>query len=154
MRKIEGISMQNNHHIGRLVRPINFRNIDNQNMTSVAYVRLAVDGMTGKQTTFLDYVAFGKLADILSKKTMEKGDLVEIQFTIQNNNFVDQVTQKKIFNTQNVISQIKVYPNKNNINRDDSSTSSPSYPSDLDSPVNHSESSENNPFYDYETYTS
>ncbi|WP_338349767.1 single-stranded DNA-binding protein, partial [Fructobacillus fructosus] len=103
--------MQINHHIGRLVRPVNFRNIDDPNRTNVAYVRLAVDGMTAKQTTFLDYVAFGKTAELLSKLTMDKGDLVELQFNMQNNEYVDQVTQKKVFNSQNVISRIKVYHN-------------------------------------------
>lgn len=146
--------MQINHHIGRLVRPVNFRNIDDPNRTNVAYVRLAVDGMTTKQTTFLDYVAFGKIAERLSKLTMEKGDLIELQFTIQNNEYIDQATQKKVFTFQNVISRIKVYHNGKNTKQQESSTTLPTYPPEFDMPTDTSSLSADNPFADYDTFTS
>lgn len=146
--------MQNNHHVGRLVRPVKFRNLEDDNRTTVAYLRLAVDEMITKKTTFLDYVAFGKTAEVLAKLTINKGDLVELFFTIQNNEYVDQVTQKKVFNYQNVISRVQVYHTSKSANQDEVSASSSSYPTEFDAPANSLSSSSNNPFSDFDTYTS
>lgn len=146
--------MQNNHHVGRLVRPVKFRNLDNSDRSTVAYLRLAVDGVTNKQTTFVDYVAFGKTAEVLSKLTTEKGDVVEVQFAMQNNEYLNPTTQTKVFNMQNVISRVKVFHTNKSVPSEAIVPSSTSYPTDFDAPVNDSPSSSENPFADFDSVTS
>ncbi|CAK1253169.1 single-stranded DNA-binding protein [Fructobacillus tropaeoli] len=146
--------MQINHHVGRLVRPVKFRNLENLDRSTVAYLRLAVDGVKDQQTTFVDYVAFGKTAEVLSKLTTEKGDLVEVQFAMQNNEYMDPKTKTKVFNMQNVISRVKVFHTNKTSRPEGIEPSEAFYPTDFDAPVKPSSSSSENPFADFDSLTS
>lgn len=95
-----------------------------------------------------------KTAELLSKLTTEKGDLVEVQFAMQNNEYVDPTTKTKVFNMQNVISRVKVFHIKKADRLDEPFPSSFSYPTDFDAPVKSSPSSSENPFANFDSFTS
>ncbi|MCK8605768.1 single-stranded DNA-binding protein [Leuconostoc citreum] len=110
--------MQTNHHVGRLSREPKFY-IRGEKEMQIAYFSLAINDLKDNKATFLDYVAFGKTAELVRDKLNTKGQIVEVSFNMQNHNFVDNRTGQKRYEIQNVVTTFRTYKS----NRGDSKTS-------------------------------
>lgn len=103
--------MQINHHVGLLVREPKFY-IRGEKQMQIAYFSLAINERKDSPTTFVDYIAFGKTAELVKKILTHKGQVVEVDFKMKNHNFVDNETGQKRYEVQNVVSTFKIYINK------------------------------------------
>lgn len=71
-----------------------------------AVVELNVAINNGKDdTTFLNLVAFGKLAE-LCKQYLSKGSLIEVEFVIKNNNYKNN-EGKMIYREQYILNEVR-----------------------------------------------
>jgi single-strand DNA-binding protein len=103
--------MQLNHHIGRTTKPVQFK-LAGTKQTPIAYLTLAIGGVSQEEVSFISYVAFNKTAELLHQFVTDKGIVVEVMFNMRTNSFVDQKTGTKKYQTQNVISRFQVYDAK------------------------------------------
>lgn len=103
--------MQNNHHVGLLVREQKFY-IRGEKQMQIAYFSLAINERKDSPATFVDYIAFGKTAELVKKLLTKKGQVVEVDFKMRNHNFVDNETGQKRYEIQNVVSLFKSYTSK------------------------------------------
>lgn len=71
---------------------------------AVAELNVAINN--GKDdTTFLNLVAFGKLAE-LCKQYLSKGSLIEVEFVIKNNNYINK-EGKTVYKEQYILNEMK-----------------------------------------------
>lgn len=103
--------MQSNHHVGRLVRKINF-NERGVNKTKIAYFKLAINDLKDGNATFIEYVAFNKTADFLRDYGNEVGQVIEVEFVMRNHDYTDRQTGEKIYTIQNQVTQLRIYNSK------------------------------------------
>ncbi|MCK8605711.1 single-stranded DNA-binding protein [Leuconostoc citreum] len=94
--------MQTNHHVGRLSRLPKFY-IRGEKQMQIAYFTLAINDLKENNATFIDYVAFGKTAELVRDQLSEKGQLVDVVFNMRNHNYTDKTTGQKHYEIQNVV---------------------------------------------------
>lgn len=86
----------------RLTKEIDIRYTANEK--AVATMNVAINN--GKDdTTFLNLVAFGKLAEICTQY-LNKGSLIEVIFTIKNNNYKDK-DGKTVYRESYILEDVK-----------------------------------------------
>ncbi|MGH2325285.1 single-stranded DNA-binding protein [Leuconostoc lactis] len=100
--------MQNNHHVGRLVRDVNFT-VRGENKTKIAYFKLAINDLKDGKATYIDYVAFNKTAELIHDYVTDIGQVVEVEFVMRNHNCTDKNTGQKIYAMQNQVTQFRIY---------------------------------------------
>ncbi|MBZ5947963.1 single-stranded DNA-binding protein [Leuconostoc gelidum subsp. gasicomitatum] len=100
--------MQNNHHVGRLVRDIKFA-VRGENETKIAYFKLAINDLKDGKATYIDYVAFNKTAELIRDYVTDIGQVVEVEFVMRNYNYNDKNTSQKIYAMQNQVTQFRIY---------------------------------------------
>lgn len=103
--------MQTNTHIGRLVREPQVA-IRGEKNTKVAYVKLAINDLPKGQTTFIDYVAFNKVANLVEQYLTTKGQIVEVQFIMRHSQYTDSQSGEEVYKLQNVITHFRNYSPK------------------------------------------
>ncbi|MFT8992911.1 MAG: single-stranded DNA-binding protein [Leuconostoc mesenteroides] len=100
--------MQINHHVGRLVRDINFT-ARGEKETKIAYFKLAINDLKDGKATFIDYVAFNKTAELIRDYLTDVGQVVEVEFVMRNHNYNDKNTGQKNYAMQNQVTQFRIY---------------------------------------------
>ncbi|MGC8257401.1 single-stranded DNA-binding protein [Leuconostoc mesenteroides subsp. jonggajibkimchii] len=100
--------MQINHHVGRLVRDVNFT-VRGENETKIAYFKLAINDLKDGKATYIDYVAFNKTAELIRDYITDVGQVVEVEFVMRNHNYTDKNTGQKIYALQNQVTQFRIY---------------------------------------------
>ena len=100
--------MQINHHVGRLVRNINFT-VRGEKETKIAYFKLAINDLKDGKATYIDYVAFNKTAELIHDYVTDVGQVVEVEFVMRNHNYTDKNTGQKIYAMQNHVTQFRIY---------------------------------------------
>ncbi|QGN60002.1 single-stranded DNA-binding protein [Leuconostoc citreum] len=100
--------MQNNHHVGRLVRDVNFT-VRGENKTKIVYFKLAINDLKDGKATYIDYVAFNKTAELIHDYVTDIGQVVEVEFVMRNHNYTDKNTGQKIYAMQNQVTQFRIY---------------------------------------------
>lgn len=100
--------MQNNHHVGHLVRDVNFT-VRGENKTKIAYFKLAINDLKDDKATYIDYVAFNKTAELIHDYVTDIGQVVEVEFVMRNHNYTDKNTGQKIYAMQNQVTQFRIY---------------------------------------------
>lgn len=100
--------MQINHHVGRLVRDVNFT-VRGENETEIAYFKLAINDLKDGKATYIDYVAFNKTAELIRDYVTDVGQVVEVEFVMRNHNYNDKNTGQKIYAMQNQVTQFRIY---------------------------------------------
>ncbi|GEK61005.1 hypothetical protein LCI01_06410 [Leuconostoc citreum] len=100
--------MQINHHVGRLVRDVNFT-VRGEKGTKIAYFKLAINDLKDGQATYIDYVAFNKTAELIRDYVTNVGQVVEVQFVMRNHDYTDKNTGQKIYAMQNQVTQFRIY---------------------------------------------
>lgn len=100
--------MQINHHVGRLVRDVNFT-VRGENETKIAYFKLAINDLKDGKATYIDYVAFNKTAELIRDYVTDVGQVVEVEFLMCNHNYTDKTTGQKIYAMQNQVTQFRIY---------------------------------------------
>lgn len=100
--------MQINHHVGRLVREINFT-VRGENETKIAYFKLAINDLKDCKATYINYIAFNKAAELICDYVTEVGQVVEVEFVMRNHNYTDKNTGQKIYDMQNQVTQFRIY---------------------------------------------
>ncbi|MBZ5997779.1 MULTISPECIES: single-stranded DNA-binding protein [Leuconostoc] len=100
--------MQINHHVGRLVRNINFT-VRGEKETKIAYFKLAINDLKDGKATYIDYVAFNKTAELIRDYVTDVGQVVELEFVMRNHNYTDKNTGQKIYAMQNQVTQFRIY---------------------------------------------
>lgn len=103
--------MQSNHHVGRLVRQINFTE-RGENKTKIAYFKLAINDLKDGNATFIEYVAFNKTAEFLRDYGNEVGQVIEVEFVMRNHDYTDRQTGEKKYTIQNQVTQLRIYNSK------------------------------------------
>lgn len=103
--------MQSNHHVGRLVRKINFTE-RGENKTKIAYFKLAINDLKDGNATFIEYIAFNKTAEFLRDYGNEVGQVIEVEFVMRNHDYTDRQTGEKIYTIQNQVTQLRIYNSK------------------------------------------
>ncbi|WP_260167482.1 single-stranded DNA-binding protein [Leuconostoc mesenteroides] len=86
--------MQINHHVGRLVRDVNFT-VRGEKETKIAYFKLAMNDLKDGKATYIDYVAFNKTAELILDYVTDIGQVVEVEFVMRNHNYTDKKKVKK-----------------------------------------------------------
>ncbi len=100
--------MQINHHVGRLVRDVNFT-VRGEKETKIAYFKLAINDLKDGKATYIDYVAFNKTAELIRDHVTDVGQVVEVEFVMRNHNYTDKNTGQKIYAMQNQVTQFRIY---------------------------------------------
>lgn len=100
--------MQINHHVGRLVRDVNFT-VRGEKETKIAYFKLAINDLKDGKATYIDYVAFNKTAELIRDYVTDVGQVVEVEFMMRNHNYTDKNTGQKIYAMQNQVTQFRIY---------------------------------------------
>ena len=100
--------MQNNHHVGRLVRDVNFT-VRGEKETKIAYFKLAINDLKDGKATFIDYVAFNKTAELIRDYLTDVGQVVEVEFVMRNHNYNDKNSGQKVYAMQNQVTQFRIY---------------------------------------------
>ena len=100
--------MQINHHVGRLVRDVNFT-VRGEKETKIAYFKLAINDLKDGKATYIDYVAFNKTAELIRDYVTDVGQVVEVEFVMRNHNYTDKNTGQKIYAMQNQVTQFRIY---------------------------------------------
>ena len=100
--------MQINHHVGRLVREVNFT-VRGENEIKMAYFKLAINDLKDGKATYIDYVAFNKTAELIRDYVTDVGQVVEVEFVMRNHNYTDKNTGQKIYAMQNQVTQFRIY---------------------------------------------
>ena len=100
--------MQINHHVGRLVRDVNFT-VRGEKETKIAYFKLAINDLKDGEATYIDYVAFNKTAELIRDYVTDVGQVVEVEFVMRNHNYTDKNTGQKIYAIQNQVTQFRIY---------------------------------------------
>ncbi|MGR8809724.1 single-stranded DNA-binding protein [Leuconostoc citreum] len=100
--------MQTNHHVGRLVRDVNFT-VRGEKETKIAYFKLAINDLKEGKATYIDYVAFNKTAELIRDYVTDIGQVVEVEFVMRNHNYTDKNTGQKIYAMQNQVTQFRIY---------------------------------------------
>lgn len=100
--------MQINHHVGRLVRDVNFT-VRGENKTKIAYFKLAINDLKDGKATYINYVAFNKTAELIRDYVTDVGQVVEVEFVMRNHNYTDKNTGQKIYAMQNQVTQFRIY---------------------------------------------
>ncbi|MDN2451529.1 single-stranded DNA-binding protein [Leuconostoc sp. UCMA20149] len=100
--------MQINHHVGRLVRNINFT-VRGEKETKIAYFKLAINDLKDGKATYIDYVAFNKTAELIRDYVTDVGQVFELEFVMRNHNYTDKNTGQKIYAMQNQVTQFRIY---------------------------------------------
>ncbi|ANY10952.1 single-stranded DNA-binding protein [Leuconostoc lactis] len=100
--------MQSNHHVGRLVRDVNFT-VRGENETKIAYFKLAINDLKDGKATYIDYVAFNKTAELIRDYVTDIGQVVEVEFAMRNHNYTDKNTGQKVYDMQNQVMQFRIY---------------------------------------------
>lgn len=100
--------MQTNHHVGRLVRQINFTE-KGENKTKIAYFKLAINDLKDGKATYIDYIAFNKTAEYLRDYGNEVGQVIEVEFVMRNHDYTDRQSGKKVYTVQNQVTQLRLY---------------------------------------------
>ena len=100
--------MQINHHVGRLLRDVNFT-VRGENETKIAYFKLAINDLKDGKATYIDYVAFNKTAELIRDYVTDVGQVVEVEFVMRNHNYTDKNTGQKIYAMQNQVTQFRIY---------------------------------------------
>lgn len=100
--------MQSNHHVGRLVRDVNFT-VRGEKETKIAYFKLAINDLKDGKATYIDYVAFNKTAELIREYVTDVGQVVEVEFVIRNHNYIDKNTGQKVYAMQNQVAQFRIY---------------------------------------------
>ncbi|MGQ2286652.1 single-stranded DNA-binding protein [Leuconostoc suionicum] len=100
--------MQNNHHVGRLVRDVNFT-VRGEKETKIAYFKLAINDLKDGKATYIDYIAFNKTAELIRDYVTDVGQVVEVEFVMRNHNYNDKNTGQKIYAMQNQVTQFRIY---------------------------------------------
>lgn len=103
--------MQSNHHVGRLVRQINFTE-RGENKTKISFFKLAINDLKDGNATFIEYVAFNKTAEFLRDYGNEVGQVIEVNFVMRNHDYTDRQTGEKIYTIQNQVTQLRIYNSK------------------------------------------
>ncbi|MFT8991754.1 MAG: single-stranded DNA-binding protein [Leuconostoc mesenteroides] len=96
--------MQINHHVGRLVRDVNFT-VRGEKETKIAYFKLAINDLKDGKATYIDYVAFNKTAELIRDYVTDVGQVVEVEFVMRNHNYTGQ----KIYAMQNQVTKFRIY---------------------------------------------
>ncbi|MFT8841106.1 MAG: single-stranded DNA-binding protein [Leuconostoc citreum] len=100
--------MQINHHVGRLVRDVNFT-VRGEKETKIAYFNLAINDLKEGKATYIDYVAFNKTAELIRDYVTDIGQVVEVGFVMRNHSYTDKNTGQKIYAMQNQVTQFRIY---------------------------------------------
>lgn len=100
--------MQINHHVGRLVRDVNFT-VRGENEIKSAYFKLAINDLKDGKATYIDYVAFNRTAELIRDYLTDVGQVVEVEFVMRNHNYNDKNTGQKIYAMQNQVTQFRIY---------------------------------------------
>lgn len=100
--------MQNNHHVGRLVRDVNFT-VRGEKETKIAYFKLAINDLKDGKATYIDYIAFNKTAELIRDYVTDVGQVVEVEFVMRNHNYNDKNSGQKIYAMQNQVTQFRIY---------------------------------------------
>ncbi|QBO35003.1 single-stranded DNA-binding protein [Periweissella cryptocerci] len=132
--------MQNNTVIGRLTKDVKLEFVG-QNSTARVRADLAIEREGGKSVDYLQFVFLGKLAENLNNYSKLKGSLIAVQFTIQNNNYVDKETGNKVYKDQYVVTKVKFLASPNNTAKQGNNTQQE---------VDYSRESQFDPFGGYE----
>lgn len=103
--------MQSNHHVGRLVRPVNFQ-VRGDKQTKIAYFKLAINDLKDGKATYIDYVAFNKTAELIRDFVTDIGQVVEVEFVMRNHDYTDKTTNKKVYTMQNLVTQFRTFGKK------------------------------------------
>ncbi|WP_312694933.1 single-stranded DNA-binding protein [Leuconostoc pseudomesenteroides] len=106
--------MQSNHHVGRLVRQINFTE-KGENKTKIAYFKLAINDLKDGKATYIEYIAFNKTAEYLRDFGNEVGQVIEVEFVMRNHDYTDRQSGKKVYTVQNQVTQLRLYHTKQKI---------------------------------------
>lgn len=96
--------MQINHHVGRLVRDVNFT-VRGEKETKIAYFKLAINDLKDGKATYIDYVAFNKTAELIRDYVTDVGQVVEVEFVMRNHIYTGQ----KIYAMQNQVTKFRIY---------------------------------------------
>jgi single-strand DNA-binding protein len=90
-----------------------------------AVIELNVAINNGKDdTTFLNLVAFGKLAE-LCNQYLSKGSLIEVEFTIKNNNYKNK-EGKTVYREQYILNEVRfLSTNKKEVEKEESDLFTP-----------------------------
>lgn len=100
--------MQSNHHVGRLVRQINFTE-KGESKTKIAYFTLAINDLKDGKATYIDYIAFNKTAEYLRDFGNEVGQVIEVEFVMRNHDYTVRQSGKKVYTVQNQVTQLRLY---------------------------------------------
>ncbi|MCC8439526.1 single-stranded DNA-binding protein [Leuconostoc pseudomesenteroides] len=100
--------MQNNHHVGRLVRDVNFT-VRGGKETKIAYFKLAINDLKDGKATYIDYIAFNKTAELIRDYVTDVGQVVEVEFVMRNHNYINKNTGQKVYAMQNQVTQFRIY---------------------------------------------
>ncbi|ABJ62361.1 single-stranded DNA-binding protein [Leuconostoc mesenteroides] len=100
--------MQINHHVGRLVRDVNFT-VRGEKETKIAYFKLAMNDLKDGKATYIDYVAFNKTAELILDYVTDIGQVVEVEFVMRNHNYTDKKKGQKVYAMQNQVTKFRIY---------------------------------------------
>ncbi|MDP0486878.1 single-stranded DNA-binding protein [Leuconostoc mesenteroides] len=100
--------MQINHHVGRLVRDVNFT-VRGEKGTKIAYFKLAINDLKDGKATYIDYVAFNKTAELIRDYVTDVGQVVEVECVMRNHNYINKNTGQKVYAMQNQVTQFRIY---------------------------------------------
>lgn len=121
--------MQTNLHIGRVARDVQLQTYgDNKSRISFT---LAVAREQSKEVDFLNYVAFGKTAELIAKYGSQKGTMMAVKFTMTSGTGTDKDGQKKTYQN-NVVQSFKVLSEPKSNNTTSTPDNSNGFPTDAD----------------------
>ncbi|MCP1275109.1 single-stranded DNA-binding protein [Leuconostoc citreum] len=100
--------MQTNHHVGRLSREVKFY-LRGEKQFLVAYFSLAINDLKDGKVTYIDYVAFGKTAELVRDLLTRKGLVVEVDFNMRNHQYTKPETTEVVYEMQNVVNFFRIY---------------------------------------------
>lgn len=107
--------MNNVALIGRICNDLNLEEYGKgKNKGTVSRFTLAVPRVTNKKeenTDFITCVAFNKTADLINEYYL-KGDMIGIEGKIRTGNYEDKETEKTIYTTDVIVSQLSFIPSE------------------------------------------
>ncbi|MGR8822814.1 single-stranded DNA-binding protein [Leuconostoc citreum] len=117
--------MQTNHHVGRLSREIKFY-LRGEKQFPVAYFSLAINDLKDGKATYIDYVAFGKTAELVRDLLTRKGLVVEVDFNMRNQQYTKPEITEVVYEMQNVVNFFRIYGQPKTAKNDDTNQQSSS----------------------------
>lgn len=122
--------MQSNLHIGRVVRDIELQTYGSENKSRI-YFSLAVPREQSKDVDFLNYVAFGKTAELIAEYGGKKGTTMAVKFVMNAVKTTNSAGESKTFQN-NVVKEFKVLAKPQTENRSQTPAESDGFPTDAD----------------------